>query len=230
MNYFYKRAVFLLLLAVLCIPLQARRKINILTVNRVLRKAEAALKKMSSMKAAFTLENGKYRTNGTLFYKKPFYLRVNSSDGSQMVSNGKTLWIYVPKYGIVAEQEIVKSERHFKLLLTTSRKSFRLLKRDYSFRFSVGGKNNKNYYILDLYPRITKIGFKWMRMWIDKSSYVIKKVNSKTINNRNVNITFSSVKLNDKMSSSIFWFGMPDSNVQVIKNTILPIDIYKKRR
>jgi len=32
------------------------------------------------------------------------------------------------------------------------------------------------------------------------------------------------------LQSTIFWFGMPDSNVQVIRNTILPLDIFDKAR
>ncbi|MCK5268995.1 MAG: outer membrane lipoprotein carrier protein LolA [Spirochaetes bacterium] len=226
-----KKSIILMLCLILLIslPIGAVKKYKILTIHNVLGYMETSLNKIEDYSANFTLLNDKYKANGILYYKKPYYFRMNSgSDGSEIVTNGEKLWIHLPYYGLVAEQELVKSKRQ--LMFFSSRKKLYLLKRDYYFKFASGGRKNPKFYILDLTPKVTKIGFKWIKMWVDKKNGLIMRINSKTINNKDVNISFSNIKLNKGLSKSHFWFGMPDKNIQVIKNTILPVDIFKRRR
>ena len=209
---------------------------RILTVRSVIKKMEQALSNLQDYTASFQLlnklANNTYSTSGKIFYKKPFFLRVRSNDGSQIVSNGKKLWIFVPKYTIVAEQELIRSDKKYNMLLSTSGKSFRHMRRDYSFRFAPRGKTDSNYYIFDLKPRVTKVGFKKIRLWVSKKTYFISRVVSETVNGRKINITFTGITPNRKkpLSKGLFYFGMPDKNVQTIKNTILPTEYMRKRR
>jgi outer membrane lipoprotein-sorting protein len=209
---------------------QAARE-DILTVRTVLQLMEERLGKINDLTAQYELVNGPYRSAGNMFYKKPFFIRMNSTtDYSQIVSNGKTLWVFLAKFGVVAEQELIKSEKQYQLMLNTSEKSLRHLQRDYSFQFAPGGRDDAKFYILDLAPRVTKIGFKSIRMWVDRESGIVTSVKSRTINNVDVDFNLKDIKLNQNLEDGMFWFGVGEGNVQVIRNTILPVDIYQKRR
>ena len=227
------RTASILLILLLASPIGSQQRRRLLTVRQVITQMENALTRMQDYKASYTLVNGTYTVSGNIFYMKPLYLRVNSmTDGVQLVTNGKMLWIFIPRYGIVAEQELVKSEDKLKILLATSGKSLQHMRREYSFQFAPGGKTDPNHYILDLKPRVTKIGFKKIRLWVDKTSGLITKVESKTVNGRAVNITFTGITTNSNppLTKGLFYFGMPDSNVQTIRNTILPGDYLNQRR
>ena len=226
-----KIALLALACLVLAAPLAAQKKTDFVSVKDVVQLMENGLQSLENMTADYAIQNDSYRNSGTFFYKKPFFIRLNSStDASQIVSNGKLLWIYIPYHGIVAEQDLVKSENEYNLLLGNSRKSLGQLKTDYSFRFAEGGRSDARNYILDLEPRVTKIGFKSIRLWVARDSGLITRVVSYTVNNKLVSITLSNIKTDAELAPTLFWFGMPDSNVQVIRNTILPVDIFDKAR
>jgi len=218
-------------LAILIFPCFLLAQSELVSVKTVVDLMEKGLQSVESMTADYVIENDGYRNAGTFFYKKPFSIRLNSTtDASQIVSNGKLLWIYIPYHGIVAEQDIVKNENEYNLLLGRSNKNFEQLKQDYSFRFADNGRNNPESYILELDPRMSKIGFKLIRLWVAKNSGIITRVQAWTVNNKQVSISFTNIKTDVELQSTIFWFGMPDSNVQVIRNTILPLDIFDKAR
>ena len=68
-------------------------------------------------------------------------------------------------------------------------------------------------------------------MWVDRKTYLITRVNSETVNGRKVQIAFTGIKKNvsPALTKGLFYFGMPDRNVQTIKNTILPTEYMKKK-
>lgn len=221
------------ILLILQSPLAGQRRPAILTVQHVIRLMESSLTKVQDYTASFQLVNGTYTASGTIFYMKPFFLRVNSmTDGVQLVTNGKLLWIYIPAYGLVAEQDLIKSEDSFKIALAATEKNLRHMQQEYSFSFAPGGRDNAAQFILDLKPRVTKIGFKEIRLWVDRESGLITRVASKTVNGKTVDITFTGIKtnLNPALTKGLFYFGMPDANVQTIRNTILPAELVDKRR
>ena len=202
---------------------------KILTVRFVLKEMQNSLDKLEDFRASFTLKNGDYKNFGGFYYKKPFYLRINGyRDKSKVVSNGKDLWIYIPKYEVISEQKLITTDEKHKKLLASPHKTLGRLKHDYRFKFARGGKNNKYFYILDLTPRITKIGFKKMRVWVSRTSKLITKIEAKTVNNKSVSLAFKNIKINTGLTKGFFEFEMPDENVQVIKNTILPKSLINK--
>lgn len=196
---------------------------RILEVQDVLNRMEDALNRVPGFQANYQLQNGDYTSRGTIVYKSPFFLRMASqTDGSMIISNGKVLWVYMPRFAVVAEQDLITSEREYQLLLTSDREGLRHLRRDYSFQFAPGGRNDANHYILDLRPRVSKIGFKSIRLWVDRETGLTSRVESMTINNRPVNVTFTNLEIKDDIDNNIFWFGVPDGTIQTIRNTILP--------
>ena len=213
------------------IAYQTQAQEGVLSVKAAVDLMERGLQSMENMTADYVIENDGYRNAGRFFYKKPFSIRLNSAtDASQIVSNGRLLWIYLPYYGIVAEQDLVKSDNEFNQLMSRSRKNFDQLKQDYSFKFADGGRADGQSYILDLEPRVSKIGFKAIRLWVNRETGIINRVLATTVNNKQVSITFTNINTTTELQSTIFWFGMPDSNVQVIRNTILPVDIFDRAR
>ncbi len=210
--------------------LAAQKKVDVVSVKTVVQLMEKGLQSLDNMTADYVIDNDGYRNAGTFFYKKPFFIRLNSStDASQIVSNGKLLWVFLPYYGIVAEQDLAKSESEYTSLLGRT-KNLNQLKQEYSFRFAEGGRADAAHYILDLEPRVSKIGFKSIRLWVHKDSGIITRATAWTVNNRPLSLTFSNIKTDVELQPTIFWFGMPDANVQVIRNTILPVDIFDKAR
>ncbi len=202
---------------------------KILTVRFVLKEMQNSLNKVEDFRASFTLKNGDYKNFGGFYYKKPFYLRIAGyRDKSKVVSNGKDLWIYIPRYEVISEQKLITSDEKYKKLLASPHKTLGRLKHDYKFKFAPSGKNNKPFYILDLTPRITKIGFKKMRVWVSKTSKLITKIEATTVNNKPVSLAFKNIKINTGLKKGFFEFEMPDENVQVIKNTILPKSLINK--
>lgn len=221
-----------LCLALACtLAYQAHAQTGVLSVKAVVDLIESGLQSIENMTASYVIENDGYRNAGTFFYKRPFSIRLNSTtDASQIVSNGRLLWIFLPHIGIVAEQDLVRNDNEFNQLLSRSRKNFDQLKRDYSFKFADGGRNDPQSYILDLEPRVSKIGFRSIRLWVNRDSGIITRISARTVNNKPVSITFTNINTATELSSGIFWFGMPDSNVQVIRNTILPVDLFDRAR
>ena len=98
--------------------LAAQKKVDVVSVKTVVQLMERGLQSLDNMTADYVIDNDGYRNAGTFFYKKPFFIRLNSStDASQIVSNGKLLWVFLPYYGIVAEQDLAKSESEYTSLL-----------------------------------------------------------------------------------------------------------------
>ena len=119
-----------LVILVLSGILAAQKKVDVVSVKTVVQLMEKGLQSLDNMTADYVIDNDGYRNAGTFFYKRPFYLRLNSStDASQIVSNGKLLWVYLPYFGIVAEQDLVKNENEYTALLGRSKKSLDQLKR-----------------------------------------------------------------------------------------------------
>jgi len=212
--------------------------------------SELMAKKFASMRgfsANFLEKNNDKIYRGRIFYKNPnkFKLVYNqSSDSHQIVSNGETLWIYLPRIRVVSEQKISDSSSS---ALYTKEGVNRLLTQ-YNFNFyderelvgldtfddddlGVDGYTSSSYisgderlaYHMLLTPKqasVEKTGFIRIHLWIDTDGMIIRMLGVSTTKIP-VEYLFWNINYHDVYSDGAFELEVPQG-VQVLKNDLVP--------
>lgn len=208
-------------------------------------------KRFSSMRgfsARFTERNGSKIYSGQILYKTPnkFKLTYNErSNSHQIVSNGETLWIYLPKIRVVSEQDV--SGNVDGSALYTSSGVNRLL-REYNFNFydkrepvavnsfddnnlQIEGYDSSSYtkndrrlaYHMLLTPKkpsVDRTGFIRIHLWVDRNGMIIRMLGVSTTRTP-VEYLFWDINYSDIYSDEAFNLDIPP-NVQVLKNDLVP--------
>lgn len=212
--------------------------------------SELMAKRFASMRgfsANFLEKNDDKIYRGRIFYKNPnkFKLVYNSSsDSHQIVSNGETLWIYLPKIRVVSEQKI--SEDTGGALYTKD--GVNRLLRQYNFNFyderglvkldafndddlGVDGYTSSSYisgdtrlaYHMLLTPKqasVERTGFIKIHLWIDTDGMIIRMLGVSTTKVP-VEYLFWNINYHDIYSDGAFELEVPQG-VQVLKNDLVP--------
>ncbi len=211
--------------------------------------ASLMVKRFQSMRgftANFTERNGGKIYNGRIIYKTPdkFRLEYNGrSESHLIVSNGETLWIYLPDIRTVSEQKILNDDA---VALYTKQGVNRLISQ-YNFDFYkdrelrpinsfnendiniegykaeyVSGDKRRAYHMLltPKQPSVNKTGFTKIHLWIDETGMIIRILGISTTKIP-VEYVFSNVNYYDVYADEAFEFTPPQS-VQVLKNDLVP--------
>ena len=201
-------------------------KFDFVTVGDVVKQIQANFGKLRSYQANFNITStrgGRPSTQtGTVKYKSPDKLLIEFSNpaGQRIVSDGKTMWIYIPAMRVVAEQDL----RSGGDVPAPTASGLRRLFSRYHYRFA--GKDQPEpqktgdpLYTLQLRQKETRSGYRSMKLWVNKD-YMIVRAQCETSTGKTVEISFSNIKTNVDFQNALFRFEMPQG-ARTIKNPMV---------
>lgn len=173
-------------------------------------------------------------SSGMLFIKKPAgaaaMFRFNYiKPQQQIVSNGKTLWFYLPENKLVMVSDVTNLFEGENGVTLNYLIGMGHVSRDFAISFVGNGRDKKGNYVLELIPKkkskvMTKLQItvatgaveQFMQNGKARDSFpIVSSVVYDTFGNK-TSIDFSKIKTNRGMSVSLFSFKIP-SGVEVIK-------------
>jgi outer membrane lipoprotein carrier protein len=198
------------------------------TVSDVVKKVKDRFAEVESYNASFKITSSKDSKTtvqeGRVSSLKPNMLRVDftSPSSQKVVSDGKTMWIYIPSLNVVAEQDL--KEDKTTTFSTTSEIGLRRLFNKYHYKFASKeqpalAEDGKKYYTLDLRQKESRSGYKSLKLWVNED-YIITRAEGETSSGKSVTIEFSNIDLSTQLSKGLFRFEIP-SNAQTIKNPMI---------
>lgn len=203
-------------------------KFDFVTVGDVVKKIKQRFAEIDGYQADFSITSEKlgkknYQT-GTVKYKASNRMLIEFSKpfGQRIVSNGKTMWVYIPSMNVVAEQDLNTDSDP--LFFSGSKSGLRRLFSKYHYKFASkdqpeqGADGRKNYTLI-LQQKETRGGFRSLKLWISEG-YMITRAAGETSSGKKVEIEFSNIKTDVSLPNGIFKFEIP-ANARVIKNPMI---------
>lgn len=189
---------------------------------------------MKSYSAEFriTTVNNKKTTlhRGTCFYKAPGKIRYDfkEPEGDAIVSDGKTLWIYIKRIGAVGKQdlELKKSNSSGPIFQTGSVEGLNRLFRKYHYKFDsinqpqISPKDGKSYFVLALEQREKIGGYEQMILFVDSETYLIKKAVAIDGRGKESTLEFASIQLDTDIEDGIFNYHI-SGNAKIVNNPLV---------
>ncbi len=202
-------------------------KFDFTTVSDIVDNIKKNFGKMESYQANFTIMSDKggktSQQTGTIKYKAHNKLCIEFSQpyGQKIVSNGKTMWIYIPSMNVVAEQDLNSESGIF---TSGSKSGLNWLFSKYHYRFASKEQpetqeDGTKRYTLILKQKESRSGYRKMKLWVTERYFIIR-AQGETSTGKKVDIAFSDLKTNVGLPNSIFKFDIP-SRARVIKNPMI---------
>lgn len=185
--------------------LQAAQRLNSLLTNT---KSMSANFTQTTTGAARSGLAGNGTFSGSMSVQRPNQFRWETKKPAEqlIVANGSTLWIYDKDLEQATKQNVDKQIGNTPALLLSGDPS----KISQSFRITQP-QGNKNYYVL--YPKSSDASFKDLAISFNNGRPVMMVLNDSL--GQTTSIKFSNIKMNTKMSNSMFQFT-PPKGVDVI--------------
>jgi outer membrane lipoprotein carrier protein len=228
MKIFYKQIVLFAVLFSLVLAADVTAyKFDFIMVGDIVDKVKNNFSKIDAYQANFEISieklGKKTVQSGIIKYKSSDKLLVefNKPYGQKIVSDGKTMWVYIPSMNVVAEQDLMSDAGLFS---TSSRSGLERLFEKYHYRFAskeepeVMSNGEKKYTIL-LKQKETRSGYRKIKLWISKN-YFIESASGETSTGKKVEIKFSGINTSVDLPSGIFKFDIP-ARARVIKNPMI---------
>ncbi len=202
-------------------------KFDFTTVNDVVTSVRKEFAKIQSYQAEFKIVTdgqgkGKLQT-GIIKYKSANKLCVEFSQpaGQRIVSDGKTMWIYIPSLHVVAEQDL-KSDTG--LFSSNTKSGLSRLFSKYHYRFASKEQpepqdDGSKMYTIILKQKESRSGYRRMKLWITEKYFITRAV-GETSTGKRIDISFSNLKTNVNIPNATFRFEAP-SSARVIKNPMI---------
>ncbi len=203
--------------------------------SEVVKKIKKKFEAVQTYGADFTIktvENKKEKTmKGHCLYKRPGKIRYNFSDpeGDEIVSDGKTLYIYIKKLNAVGKQDlnIDKKNSSGPIFTANSPDGLNRLFKKYHYKFDiieqpriVFEKDDTKYFVLDLDQRERIGGFEKMKLYVDSESYIIKRAIAMDGRGKETTISFSSINFEEEIEDGIFNFHI-SGNAKIVNNPLV---------
>lgn len=160
--------------------------------------------------------NQKRTAKGRVYLKKPgrMHWTYEAPTRQEIVSDGKTLWIYLvneKKCYVYDTNCYLDSEMTMGFLM--GRGQFTK-----DFRVSVEPETSPEYIELKLVPRRTHPHVSEMKLWIQKNTFLIGKIQNRDHFGNVTLLTLHNQKLNRPLEKDLFTFT-PPAGAQIIKGT-----------
>ncbi len=198
------------------------------TVTDVVKKVKKKFSELESYQADFKIMSDKLgnksNKSGRISYKASNKMLIEFSNppGQKIVSDGKSMWIYIPSMNVVAEQDL-KSDSGTIFSSTTGNGLKRLFSK-YHYKFASKKQPEKQadgsmQYTLFLKQRESRSGFRTIKLWISED-YIIRKAYGESSTGKTIEIQFSNMKTNIALQNGVFQFDIP-SQARIIKNPMI---------
>ncbi len=155
---------------------------------------------------------------GVLYLKRPDMMRwdYTSPDVQSIISNGKKIWYYYPEDNQVNVGNLSTGKENYETnLIFMILKGIKKIEDEFNFKL-IEGKDNKNFYYLQLLPKKIGVSIKKIILTISKKDFEIKQSHVFYINGDIIKLIFKKTKKNINVDDSFFNF-IPPAGVQVFE-------------
>lgn len=202
-------------------------KFDFVTVTDIVSKVQKKFEGLETYQAQFKITSEKLGKKiiqrGVIKYKDSGRLLIDFHQpyGQKIVSDGKSMWIYIPAMNVVAEQDL---ENDAGLFSSASGAGLKRLFRKYHYRFASKEqpkrmKDGDKKYTLLLRQKEKKSGFRKIKLWISED-FFIEKATGETSTGKTVEITFSKIQTDLDLPNGEFKFDMP-AHARIIRNPMI---------
>jgi outer membrane lipoprotein carrier protein len=203
--------------------------------SEVVKKIKKKFSEINSYAADFqirTVENKKEKTmRGKCLYKRPGKIRYNFSEpeGDEIVSDGKTLYIFIKRLGAVGKQDLTLDKKNSSgaIFNTNSADGLSRLFRKYHYKFDaieqprlMVEKDPTLYFVLELDQREKIGGYEKMRLFVDSESYLIKRAIATDGRGKETTIAFTNINFEEEIQDGVFNFHM-SGNAKIVNNPLV---------
>jgi len=166
--------------------------------------------------ASITITRGDTVMKGKINYKIPNLLRIDFTEPKEqvLVTNGKELTIYIPKYEVIMTQKL-KKHSETALASMASEQGLKFLKKNYSIAYLVepnpvplDDKSKEMVVNLKLTSRSVSEGFRQIVISIGTDK-LIRRIKGITIGYDEIVFDFVGVKVNQNIPDSRFDYDSP---------------------
>jgi outer membrane lipoprotein-sorting protein len=196
---------------------------DIMTAERYLSIVGERYGSIRDYEARIVIRSGNSTMHGTLSHLVPSFLRIDFSDPQDqvIVFNGEMLTVYLPEYRAVLNQSVNASGRRSGpaggASLATSQ-GLALLRRNYVPAFVSGpdpvpleSGSNEQVIKIRLTRRSLSEGFREILLDINPESYLIRRIEGRTIADSVVRFDFTNVSINQGIPEQRFVYDSPAS-------------------
>ena len=216
-----RKILFTALGFILCaVPFAAAQEI--LSAESFFDSVSASFSSIADYSAAVQITQGKSASSGTLWYKSPYYVRIDFSSprGQVMVIDGEKLTIYLPDQAVALVQRYRKKAPTEAAALA-SKQGLAMLKANYGVAFySTPGyvpldEGSKEEVVkLKLTPKSSGAAFSQIVMSVGKDN-TIRRMDATLSGGDKFVMDFTAIKTNQNIPDSRFRYDPPPSaNVQ----------------
>ncbi|PJZ53565.1 hypothetical protein CH380_10060 [Leptospira adleri] len=202
--------------------------------SEVVKQVKKKFSDLNSYKADFqiqTVSNKKSKNmRGVCLYKKGGRIRYQFSDpsGDEIVSDGKTLHIYIARLNAVGKQDLTlnKSNKSGPIFSSFTDEGLSRIFRKYHYKFDsieqpqTSPKDGRKYFVLNLEQREKVGGFETMLLYVDAESYFIQKAVASDGRGKETTVEFSNIEINPDLEDGQFNFHI-SGNAKIVNNPLV---------
>ncbi len=225
---------FYILFFVLESSLLAQPAHNWNSPSEVVKQVKKKFNDLNSYKANFQIQTVSNRKNknmkGVCLYKKGGRIRYQFSDpsGDEIVSDGKTLYIYIARLNAVGKQDLTlnKSNKSGPIFSSFTDEGLSRIFRKYHYKFDsieqpqTSSKDGRKYFVLNLEQREKIGGFETMLLYVDAETYFIQKAVASDGRGKETTVEFSNLEINPDLEDGQFNFHI-GGNAKIINNPLV---------
>lgn len=142
--------------------------------------------------------------SGTLYMKKPHKYRIET-EYQTLVTDGTTVWSYSP----VNKQVLIDSYKETPDTFTPEQFLLNLPSNYFASLLPKEKVGNAPMITLKLVPKDDQSFIKSMKVWVEESSWVVRKVEMVDVNDTEKTYTVGEVKINTNLKDGTFTFTPP---------------------
>ncbi|MCB1177095.1 MAG: outer membrane lipoprotein carrier protein LolA [Leptospiraceae bacterium] len=224
----------LLLLIILSPAFLSAQAHNWNSPSEVVKKVKKKYSDIQTISANFSINivNGKKEKNmtGSCQYKNPGKIRYDftNPNGDAIVSDGKTLWIYIKRIGAAGKQDLELDKKNSSgepIFSQNTASGLKRLFRKYHYKFdSINqpqkGEDGKDYFVLALEQREKIGGFETMTLFIDAKEYFVKKAIGRDSRGKETTITYTKLVFNSDIEDGAFKYHV-SGNAKIVNNPLV---------
>ncbi len=199
--------------------------IQITTVKEILNHMVEKYEKIKDYRADFyiksKIDRAESKSRGEIKYRSPdtFIMLYKDPKDQMIFSDGKVLKMYIPELNVLGEQNL---EHYRPGFLISGKTSLYYLRNKFDFSFYKSNKpeiiKEMPYYVLLLNQKEVTAGFKTIILYVS-THWIITKVKATTLKGDEIEMRFTDIIINKKISDNEFEFSLP-INTQTLKNPL----------